>query len=61
MLTYITVDIKDELDIRPVKWIDEVLSLVLTREPIPWQQTDLSPDENLAKKTKSGKKSIEAH
>jgi len=54
-------NIKDELDIRPVKWIDEVLSLVLTREPIPWQDTDVTSDENLAKKPKSKKKSIEAH
>jgi|TARA_B110000438_G_scaffold298055_1_gene345525 ATP-dependent Lon protease len=54
-------NIKDELDIRPVKWIDEVLSLVLTREPIPWQDVDVTSDENLAKKPKSKKKSIEAH
>ena len=54
-------NIKDELDIRPVKWIDEVLSLVLTREPIPWQDNDVTSDENLAKKPKSKKKSIEAH
>jgi ATP-dependent Lon protease len=49
-------NIKDELDIRPVKWIDEVLSLVLTREPIPWQDNDETSDENLAKKPKSKKK-----
>jgi len=27
--------IKGKLDIRPVKWIDEVLELALTRQPVP--------------------------
>jgi ATP-dependent Lon protease len=28
-------NIKGKLDIRPVKWIDEVLELALTRQPTP--------------------------
>ena len=35
-------NIKNELDIRPVKWIDEVLNLVLTHQPIPWENDEES-------------------
>ena len=33
-------NIKDELDIKPVRWIDEVLDIVLTRQPIPWEKDE---------------------
>src|SRR5216110_1436779 len=33
-------NIKGNLEIRPVKWIDEVLALALTQLPIPHQQAD---------------------
>src|SRR6202007_2129430 len=33
-------NIKGNLDIRPVKWIDEVLGLALTQQPMPQQSTD---------------------
>jgi ATP-dependent Lon protease len=54
-------NIKDELDIRPVKWIDEVLNLVLTRQPIPWEKEEESPEKVSAKKNRSQKKTIETH
>ena len=54
-------NIKDELDIRSVKWIDEVLNLVLTRQPIPWENEEESPEKMPAKKNRSQKKTIETH
>ena len=53
-------NIKADLDIKPVKWIDEVLDIVLTRQPIPWEAED---DDNKvpSKKTKTKKSSIKAH
>ena len=53
-------NIKAELEIKPVRWIDEVLDIVLTRQPIPWEKEDES--EKLAsKKSRSKKSSVEAH
>ena len=53
-------NIKAELEIKPVRWIDEVLDIVLTRQPIPWEKDDES--EKLAsKKSRSKKSSVEAH
>ena len=54
-------NIKDELDIRSVKWIDEVLNLVLTRQPIPWENEEESPEKISGKKNRSQKKTIETH
>ena len=54
-------NIKDELDIRSVKWIDEVLNLVLTRQPIPWENEEESPEKIPSKKNRSQKKTIETH
>jgi ATP-dependent Lon protease len=34
-LSEVTKDVKGKLDIRPVRWIDEILSVALTREPAP--------------------------
>jgi ATP-dependent Lon protease len=36
-------NIKGNLDIRPVKWIDEVLGVALTQQPMPQQQSDAAP------------------
>jgi ATP-dependent Lon protease len=33
-------NIKGNLDIRPVKWIDEVLGLALTQQPVAGQQAE---------------------
>ena len=54
-------NIKKELDIRPVKWIDEVLNLVLTRQPIPWENDEESSEKISTKKNRSQKKTIETH
>ena len=54
-------NVKDDLDIRPVKWIDEVLNLVLTRQPIPWENEEEPPEKISRKKNRSQKKSIETH
>ena len=49
-----------ELDIKPVRWIDEVLDIVLTRQPIPWEKEDAS-EKVATKKQKSKKSSVKAH
>ena len=54
-------NIKKELDIRPVKWIDEVLNLVLTRQPVPWENDEESSEKISTKKNRSQKKTIETH
>ncbi len=36
-------NIKGNLEIRPVKWIDEVLAIALTQQPIPHQTADAAP------------------
>ena len=53
-------NIKSELEIKPVRWIDEVLDIVLTRQPIPWEKDE--EDQKLsAKKSKTKKGQIKAH
>jgi ATP-dependent Lon protease len=45
-------NIKNQLDIHPVKWIDQVLEIALERMPMPAKVlspgTEISPDANLA-------------
>jgi len=53
-------NITAELEIKPVRWIDEVLDLVLTRQPIPWEKED-EPEKITSKKVKGKKRSIKAH
>jgi len=53
-------NITAELEIKPVRWIDEVLDLVLTRQPIPWDKED-EPEKITSKKVKGKKRSIKAH
>jgi ATP-dependent Lon protease len=53
-------NIKAELDIKPVRWIDEVLDIVLTRQPIPWEKED-ETDKSTSKKSSPKKSSAEAH
>jgi ATP-dependent Lon protease len=36
-------NIKGNLEIKPVKWIDEVLALALTQQPVPAAQAETSP------------------
>ena len=40
---------RKDLDIKSVKWIDEVLNLVLTSQPIPWEGEE-SADKISSKK-----------
>ena len=53
-------NIKSELDIKPVRWIDEVLDIVLTRQPIPWEKEEES-QKLPSKKSKQKKGQIKAH
>ncbi len=53
-------NIKADLDIKPVRWIDEVLDIVLTRQPIPWEKEDVS-DKVSSKKSRAKKSSVKAH
>jgi len=53
-------NIKSELEIKPVRWIDEVLDLVLTRQPIPWEKEEES-QKLPTKKSKPKKGQIKAH
>ena len=53
-------NIKADLDIKPVRWIDEVLYIVLTRQPIPWEKEDVS-DKVSSKKSRAKKSSVKAH
>ena len=53
-------NIKSELEIKPVRWIDEVLDLVLTRQPIPWEKEE-ETQKLPSKKSKSKKGQIKAH
>ena len=38
-------NIKEDLEIKPVKWIDDVLDIVLTRQPVPWAKEDSDSKE----------------
>jgi len=54
-------NVKEDLDIKPVKWIDEVLDLVLTRQPIPWEKEEDEASKISNKKNRSQKKPLETH
>jgi len=51
-------NIKEDLEIKPVKWIDDVLDLVLTRQPVPWSKEDSESKKGDEKKSS---KPLEAH
>jgi len=53
-------NIKSELEIKSVRWIDEVLDLVLTRQPIPWEK-DEDSQKLPTKRSKPKKGQIKAH
>jgi ATP-dependent Lon protease len=59
-------NIKEKLDIRPVKWIDEVLQVALTNMPTPLPAPDAKPAEAIAgekrrRKPARGKAQVRAH
>ncbi len=62
-LAEIPKNVKDKLDIRPVKWIDQVLEVALQHSPVPADDKEKSePTEKVKSKSKSaGKKRYRAH
>jgi len=62
-LTEIPKNVKDKLDIRPVRWIDEVLQVALLSQPTPIAENDNKESTDKAAKTKSRakEKTVRAH
>ena len=65
-LAEIADNIKEKLDIRPVKWIDEVLQVALTHMPVPLPAPEVKPPEAIAgekrrRKPARGKAQVRAH
>jgi len=56
-------NVKDKLEIRPVKWIDEVLQVALQHQPVPLAAADQKATEKKAikEKGKSKEKPLRAH
>ena len=55
-------NIKSSLDIRPVKWIDQVLDVALTHQPSPLSEAELEEDLALAEeKNQEGNKRPSTH
>jgi ATP-dependent Lon protease len=57
-------NIKGKLEIRPVRWIDEVLQIALTRQPVPRPETPVEapPEAKPARRTRArGNKLVQAH
>jgi ATP-dependent Lon protease len=55
-LAEIPKNVKDKLDIRPVKWIDEVLQVALTHQPVPLPKETGKAEEGKAAKGKGKEK-----
>jgi ATP-dependent Lon protease len=65
-LAEIADNIKEKLDIRSVKWIDEVLQVALTHMPVPLPAADAKPAEGIAgekrrRKSPRTKSQVHAH
>jgi ATP-dependent Lon protease len=56
-------NIKEKLDIKPVKWIDEVLQVALKTMPVPLSATPAKPETMAGEKTRrrKGKGEVHAH
>ena len=55
-------NIKGKLDIHPVKWIDEVLELALTRQPTPRAaDAPAAPPDKPARRARRSSKQVQAH
>jgi ATP-dependent Lon protease len=57
-------NIKGKLEIRPVRWIDEVLQIALTRQPVPRPETaaEQPPAAKPARRTRARtSKLVQAH
>ena len=55
-LTEIPKNVKDKLDIRPVRWIDEVLQVALVHQPVPLPEEAGKAQEAKAVKGKAKEK-----
>jgi ATP-dependent Lon protease len=62
-LAEIPKNVKDKLDIRPVKWIDEVLQVALQHQPVPLAEEGKEPAERktVKGKEKGRQKPVTAH
>ena len=61
-LAEIPKNVKDKLDIRPVRWIDEVLQVALSHQPTPLEDADTKPaTTSKAAKGKGKEKPLTAH
>ena len=60
-LAEIPKNIKDKLNIIPVRWIDEVLELALQHMPVPKDDDPELAKEKVQKKTGSASKTVRAH
>jgi ATP-dependent Lon protease len=58
-LAEIPKNIKSKLEIKPVKWIDQVLEVAL--QHMPTATTDVAPEEPPATEAKPGEKTVHAH
>jgi ATP-dependent Lon protease len=60
-LAEIPKNIKDKLNIIPVRWIDEVLELSLQHMPVPKDDEPILEKKGTQKKTSASTKSVRAH
>lgn len=60
-LAEIPKNVKEKLDIRPVRWIDEVLQVALARMPVPLEKEESKPAAKKKSKASSKTKSVRAH
>ncbi|MDH3948155.1 MAG: endopeptidase La [Gammaproteobacteria bacterium] len=60
-LAEIPKNVKDKLDIRPVRWIDEVLQVALTHQPTPLEENDAKVSAGKEAKGKGKGKPLTAH
>ncbi|MEZ5540539.1 MAG: endopeptidase La [Pseudomonadota bacterium] len=54
-------NVKDRLDIRPVRWIDEVLEVALTHQPTPLPEAEGKTESRKSTKPKGKVKNLTAH
>ena len=59
-LAEIPKNVKEKLDIRPVRWIDQVLELALQHQPTPLEEAD-TKEEPAKSKVKAKAKPLRAH
>ena len=60
-LTEIPANIKQHLNIKPVRWIDEVLEVALQKMPMPTDDTEKPATKSTERKKKPGDKSKSVH